>query len=337
MNRGTIPQRFFLGGRKRLRFRRRPSGIPFGWRDLASPTAALPGLPPFAAHRVTQWRVVLSSRNIPFRLVKRGPQVALYVPALLERVALRELLEYEAEGARPAPPVKVVFHANSHLVLMALLLLIVWHGVRMGWWGHLSFLPLLSPEEWSKGAMLDVYRVTVRHEWYRVVTALTLHADSQHLFGNVLFGSFFLIPLCRRIGAGVGFLLTVLAGAGGNVLNALVRPASYDSLGASTAVFGAVGVLAGLLAFEDGGRGWRRMFVPLAAGFAILGLLGTEGENTDFGAHIFGLLAGILVGGVAQMRINLRGTPSWSTQCVAGLVVVALLGGCWWLALHPAV
>lgn len=48
-------------------------------------------------------------------------------------------------------------------------------------------------------------------EWYRCVTALTLHADSQHLFGNVLFGAPFLILLCRRVGLGLG-LFSYLAG-----------------------------------------------------------------------------------------------------------------------------
>lgn len=323
-----------MAGRVRIRLRRRPSGAPPGWRDITCRTPGTPELPPAAAHRLAQWRLVLTACRIPFRQVQRGTRVSLFVPLLAERRARSELHSYESEGARAPVAPGPVSYPNVHVTLGVLLLLVIWHGVRMQWWGALPSAPSLTPEAWSAAGALDVYRVRDRGEWYRVVTALTLHADSPHLFANVLFGGAFLVPLCRRTGAGFGWLLTLCAGAGGNVLNALARPASYMSLGSSTAMFGAVGVLSGLLALEDGGRGWRRMLVPLAAGFAVLGMLGTEGENTDVGAHLFGLVAGIGVGGIAQVYVNRRGTPGNLGQFISGASALCLCAASWWLALR---
>lgn len=299
----------------------------------------LPPLPPCTAQCLPRWRLVLEARNIPFMAVRRGHRQHLFVPALYEHLARHELLAAEHEDAaararplasRPAP-----LRANAHLTLLGLLLLILWHGVRMGWWlGPHPPLPAPDPAAWRDAGAMDVYYTVARGQWYRVVTALTLHADSLHLFGNILFGGFFLVPLCRRMGVGPGWLLTILAGAGGNALNALARPASHVSLGFSTAVFGAVGVLSGLLVMEGGWGGWRRTVAPLAAGLAILGMLGSEGERTDLGAHLFGLVAGIGVGMAAQwLRERLGPPPRW-LEWAAGVAGAALLAGCWVLALR---
>ncbi|MEI3479606.1 MAG: hypothetical protein V8Q84_11555 [Bilophila sp.] len=69
------------------------------------------------------------------------------------------------------------------------------------------------------------------------MTALALHADSQHLFGNMLFGAPFLILVCRR--AGSPRPLPDAAGRGARrVCNALYRPYGHVSLGFSTALSG---------------------------------------------------------------------------------------------------
>lgn len=327
--------------------RRRP-GLPFCWRDISVPVPAamnvalpviLPALPSVSDQRLPRWRLVLDARGIPCMAVRRGNRQHLFVPALYERMARLELLAAEGEDAaarnRAAAPPPPELRANAHLTLLGLLLLALWHGVRMGWWWDMHLpLPDMDPDAWRDAGALDVYHTEMRGQWYRVFTALTLHADSPHLFGNMLFGSFFLIPLCRRVGFGPGWLLTVLAGAGGNVLNALARPASHVSLGFSTALFGSVGVLSGLLAVQGGWSGWRRMVVPLAAGLAILGMLGSEGERTDLGAHLFGLLAGLVVGVAAQwLRERLGRPPRW-VEWGAGVACAGLLAASWILALR---
>ena len=289
------------------------------------------------------WITILASRNIPYLLTGRGNKLRLYVPALLERQARSELEAVLAESRRPRPAyVEPPTHNNAHWVLSVLLLLILWHGVRMHWGflAHLPGLPDLPSEEWSRLGSLDVFRVKALGEWYRCVTALTLHADSQHLFGNVLFGAPFLILLCRRVGLGLGLFLILLAGTFGNALNAWYRPAGHISLGFSTALFGTVGVLSGFMALQGWGSrtqsdtgklSWRRGILLLAAGTGILAMLGTEGSNTDYAAHLFGLLSGFIVGGGRKPNITAY-DPLSIMNALLGLSAAGLLIGGWSMA-----
>ena len=231
----------------------RPYSVPRFWR-MIDDGEKRPTLPP--PHLFDLWITILASRNIPYLLTGRGNKLRLYVPALLERQARSELEAVLAESRKPRPVyIEPPAHNNAHWALSVLLLLILWHGVRMHWGflAHLPGLPDLPPEEWSRLGSLDVFRVKTFGEWYRCVTALTLHADSQHLFGNVLFGAPFLILLCRRVGLGLGLFLILLAGSFGNALNAWYRPAGHISLGFSTALFGTVGVLSGFMALQGWG------------------------------------------------------------------------------------
>lgn len=319
----------------------RPYSVPRFWR-IIDDGEKRPTLPP--PHLFDLWITILASRNIPYLLTGRGNKLRLYVPALLERQARSELEAVLAESRKPRPAyVEPPTHNNAHWVLSVLLLLILWHGVRMHWGflAHLPGLPDLPSEEWSRLGSLDVFRVKAFGEWYRCVTALTLHADSQHLFGNVLFGAPFLILLCRRVGLGLGLFLILLAGTFGNALNAWYRPAGHISLGFSTALFGTVGVLSGFMALQGWGSrtqsdigklSWRRGILLLAAGTGILAMLGTEGSNTDYAAHLFGLLSGFIVGGAAS-RILRRTAPSPIINALLGLSAAGLTVLCWKLAL----
>jgi membrane associated rhomboid family serine protease len=144
----------------------------------------------------------------------------------------------------------------------------------------------------------------------------------------------------------------VLAGTLGNLLNALAHLAmngGHLSVGFSTAVFGAAGALAGLKAasgdgdFRPGamvgrnmGRGW---LPPVAAGLALVASLGTAGDNTDIGAHVFGLLAGLGLGGLAgRMALRLGRPDEWAHgRCndvcgVAAALIPALAWAWGWLA-----
>ena len=87
-------------------------------------------------------------------------------------------------------------------------------------------------------------------QWWRIVTALTLHADLPHVLGNTLFGGFFLAAVAGRLGIGVALLSFVTTGTLGNLANALYYGSAHSSVGASTGVFGLVGVLAGMAAWQ---------------------------------------------------------------------------------------
>ncbi len=171
---------------------------------------------------------------------------------------------------------------------------------------------------------------------WRLATALTLHSDLPHVLGNTLFGGFFLATLVGRLGVGLSVLAFVTTGMLGNLANALYYGSDHSSIGASTGVFGLVGVLTGLAAWRrhhsapPGRGGW----VAMAAGLGILAMLGTGGPKIDLSAHLFGLAAGALAGLLLAAPLASRPPPRRGGQLLAFAGASALIFGAWASA-HP--
>ena len=96
----------------------------------------------------------------------------------------------------------------------------------------------------------------------------------------------------------MGWLTIVVSAALANVLNALLLDVSHRSIGASTAVFAALGLAAGFvwrgrLMAQDR---WPYRWGPIVGGVALLAFTGTGSENTDVGAHLAGFVCGLLAG-----------------------------------------
>lgn len=180
---------------------------------------------------------------------------------------------------------------------------------------------------WFESGSADAARI-LAGELFRTVTALTLHADLQHLLSNVVSGTLFLAVVCGMLGAGVGSLLVLLAGAAGNLANAALYGSSHVSVGASTAVFAAVGILGGVGVVRRrrqgfaGGRAW----LPFAAAFGLLAMLGMS-ARTDLSAHFFGFLAGCVAGPLAGWA--LPEPPPRAIQWLAGSAGAGILVSCW--------
>jgi rhomboid protease GluP len=219
-------------------------------------------------------------------------------PAAAPQIA-SELHAYESEKTifRPAPPEKELFRFSAGwdvygIWMLALIGCFLWQQ------GHPSFV--------ERAASSSVGLIG-HGEWWRPFTALFLHADVPHLIGNLLSGLFFGALVARSIGPWRGWTLILACGTLGNVItSALTWPENFTSIGASTAVFGALGVLSGL-GFAAMLRArlhlpWARIAAPVLAGIILLGWLGggSESGNTDVLGHVFGfgsgLTAGILIG-----------------------------------------
>ena len=277
--------------------------------------------------RFRDWLLVLNARAIPHKTVSLSGREQIYVPPLLEGIALAELGEFSAESSRPAPvPKPLRMHRHYAFAALFLLPLLVWHGWRVDWWPAPRLLP--PPETWSGAGMLDNVLVRIYGQWYRLATALTLHAGLTHLCGNLAFGAIFIPLLARLTGIGRALWLTVAGGILGNGLTVLFRPRLVTSMGFSTALFAAVGALAGFMALQHSQRG--KAILPIAAGIAILAMLGTEGENTDYAAHLAGLACGLALGAFEAWRVrNQRpGLGQWSAAAAAFFVVCVA----WWRA-----
>ena len=186
--------------------------------------------------------------------------------------------------------------------------------------------------QWFAGGSADAERIVLGEIW-RTVTALTLHADIGHVLANAIAGAVFLTAMCRALGPGLGCALFLLGGAGGNLVNALVHGSLHVSVGASTSVFGAVGVLGGLGVVRRrrrGGRG-RLVWLPIVAGLALLAMLGTGGGRVDLWAHLFGFLVGGVLGILVGFAVPRP--PGSRMQWALGMATVGVVLLCWTLAL----
>ncbi len=167
-------------------------------------------------------------------------------------------------------------------------------------------------------------------EWWRAVTALGLHTDPVHLAGNLVFGLVFGFLAGELLGWGLAWSGMLLAGALGNTLNAFVQAPSHTSIGASTAVFATLGILAAY--------SWKRRrpqinrWVPLGAGIALLAFLGMGGERTDIFAHFAGFGSGCLFGLVFGVLETHSLLAAWHKHAL-GLAASLFFALAWTLAL----
>ena len=161
-------------------------------------------------------------------------------------------------------------------------------------------------------------------------------AGSEHLLGNLLIGGLFISRLCRDLRSGPAWLLLLASGALGNLVNAWLQNPAHRAVGASTAIFGAVGILAtiSMVRYRHNLRPRRRWTLPVAAALGLLAMLGAGGENTDLGAHLFGFFFGLPLGFGAELLIEKRGRPGRTWNAVLALVAVSVVTGAWWSALH---
>ena len=316
----------------RVPMARRSLRVPVHWRvvDFSGPGHIGRALPALGTRQMELLRLILDSKDIPHIITGHGSQCRAFVPPLFEDIARAELAAVAAEKA-PPPPKPVPVRHNAHWAMLLPLFLIFWHGLRMGWWPT-PFEHLPDYEYWSEVGKLNISKVRMG-EWWRTVTALSLHADGQHLFSNVIFGSPFIILLARRIGVGLMLAATVFSGMLGNLANALYREPGYASLGFSTAMFSVVGLLCADIMVRPHLRGMKRFLLPLAAGVGFLAMLGAEGRNIDYAAHIFGLGAGFLVGLAVSALVRHDNALPRPAEWALGLSAPLFLLLCWGIAL----
>jgi rhomboid protease GluP len=143
--------------------------------------------------------------------------------------------------------------------------------------------------------------IVERGEWWRVITALFLHGDAPHLLSNLLGGLLAFTAVTSTFGRVRGWISVFAAAAIANATIALLSyPSATVSLGASTAIFAAVGLLCGR-AVRSASRSsyphrWRAIFVPFATGLIVLAMYGAGGQRVDLGAHLAGFASGVIGG-----------------------------------------
>jgi membrane associated rhomboid family serine protease len=187
--------------------------------------------------------------------------------------------------------------------------------------------------DWLEGGSLNG-AIPATHEWWRVVTALTLHADVGHLLSNLAFGTVFGLLASRSLGSGVAWASILIGAMMGNALDAAYMPVEQRSIGASTAVFAALGILSAYAWTLETATNlrWAKRLGPLIAGVILLGFLGAGGERTDVVAHVTGFASGCLLG-VALGKIPEHRFDSRGLQWLAGTFTLATIAVAWWFAM----
>jgi membrane associated rhomboid family serine protease len=276
------------------------------------------------------WVLVLSAVQIPHQIFHKDHTWQLFVPAGRELRAIHELECYFAENRDWPPKRPPPNHDFTPLIQPPTLLLIgaliLFYSVTGAW----------SKESvWFAQGAGNADDILRKGEWWRLLTALTLHADTVHLLSNCLIGGWLVHSFCLLTGTGLGLSSLLLTAGCGNLLNVLLHQSEYQFVGFSTAVFAVIGMLAIL-----SHRGRRKftgshILLPIMAGAALLAALGSSGEHTDLGAHFFGLLCGLLSGYLLSQEPLQRLRHSFFFQSLCLSLFISLLIGSWELALRP--
>ena len=269
------------------------------------------------------WSLVLVSQGIETTIdqAEDGTGWGLLVPGQDYGNALRVIRQYHLEN-RGWPWQQAVFRPGF---------LFDWGGVAWALLADLFFWLSARTDLQSAGVMDGT---AVAHgQWWRLFTAMWLHADLAHLATNATLGLVLLGLAMGCYGTGAGLLAAYLAGAGGNLVAGLISLQTHRSLGASGMVTGALGLLA-VQSFSL----WRQ--TPHALKFILSGICGgvmlfvllALTPGTDVMAHLGGFASGLLLGTLLSLVPGIAQKPR--ANLLSGLVFTLLVIVPWWLALR---
>ncbi len=271
--------------------------------------------------------LVLTSLDIQHELLEGADSWAIIVPATLAERASAELAQYARENLASGPPAKIRHPRYQDalpgvIVYIAILVFVAWTS-NSNFLGH----------NWYTAGRMDG-ELLRQGEWWRLATALTLHGSLKHLLGNLGFGALFGFFAGRLVGSGVAWLCILLASCLANDLNATLLDLGHRSIGASTAVFAALGLVTAYvwrsrIMVQDR---WPYRLGPVIGGIALLAFTGTGDANTDIGAHLMGFLFGFLTG-LALVYVA-RYLDNIALQKYSGALAASLLLLSWIVALR---
>ncbi len=176
-------------------------------------------------------------------------------------------------------------------------------------------------------------------QWWRTVTAVFIHIGPKHLMANMFTLLILGPPVLRAWGVGRFYLMYIVAGVVGNWVSFGLSPSEALKAGASGAILGLLGVLAGARIRQIRSRtpaappSRFKTWHIVAMVIAYYGFVVGVGATSDHLAHVGGLLAG----GVAALLMPVPGSLAprkervldW-TLGVASVLLVVLSGLLQW-------
>ena len=277
-----------------------------------------------------EFSLVLEARRIEHEVRESGDSWVLTVAPSWVHRAYEEINRYSTERSAPRSiPTPFVPFAGAGIGALGyvLILLLTAYCAGAGLFGA----------DWLSQGALDS---GAAREWWRALTALTLHLDQEHLLGNLLFGTVAGMAVGRLLGPGVAWASILGAAALANMVEILITPATHRAVGASTAVFAALGLVSGLARGAtdstcSNGAGLR-WAMPLIAGICLLTLLGAGSAHVDVLGHALGFLFGVAAGWL-YARSGVPRSRGRRLQIAMAVGAVSSIGVAWVLALsHSA-
>lgn len=141
----------------------------------------------------------------------------------------------------------------------------------------------------------------VNGDYWRLVTPVFMHAGFAHMLFNsfslVLFGP----ALEQMLGKTKFVLLYLFTGIAANIATLILEPLTYTHVGSSGAIFGLFGFYISIIMFRKAMM--TRENSQTIMTIAIIAVIMTFVQsNINITAHIFGMLAGFLVGAATFRR-----------------------------------
>ncbi len=236
--------------------------------------------------------LVLTAIDISHSVINRENRYLICVAEEDRQRALHNIERYHQENKGWPPPAIVAEEVTSSLHPPTLLViggLMLFYFVTGPWSQH---------SRWFIEGAGDSTAILRQGEYFRLLTALTLHADLTHLLGNCFFGSILLHFFCRTVGPGMGVCAMLLAAVLGNLVNVVLHGEGHRFVGFSTAVFALIGMQVMLSYHASRKLSKLQIAAPFMAGAALLAMTGSSGVRTDLGAHLFGMFSGFGIGGL---------------------------------------
>ena len=273
--------------------------------------------------KIRDYSLVLASQGIPHHIRRddRGPYLIAVRSNLIgfaeEQIAL---FQKENPPRSENPPLALRISLSPLLVLLIpsvfTILQFSSHGSRF-----------------YHSGISDAERI-LAGDWWRPITALTLHGDAHHLVSNLVSGYIVLNLLAFRMPLSRIALPLAVASSIANFLVACSVRSDFRSLGFSSFVFWALGTLATvefrLVPKES--HGILRRFAPLCAAALLAAFLGI-GEHSDILAHFYGLVLGVATGFLPKKKVLLWGSPVGVRDLLSWIFFFAFFLLAWWRAI----
>jgi len=271
--------------------------------DVTIPDVDAPVIPVTRTHtrsRADELLFALESVGIP-AWVRHDPvgalgpyliEVAGYTDAAEAERQLRELDDERAERQRPPPPEPTLNAKTGFYWIVGIILinaLVFWVLEQRG-----------GSENLSNLLRFGAIRAPLVYEgdWWRLITAQFLHIGLRHILGNMLLLGVLGALTLRMWGPGRLLFIYVIAGLVGNLGGLLLGSQIAVKAGASGAILGILGALAGQrvrhLLHPDTRSRYKAWHI-LAMLVAFYGFVVGVRPQSDHVAHVAGLIAGALL------------------------------------------